>query len=143
MKYATRFDEQPSLGFEAAKWAVVLTILFTGGWLGETAGRSTGSHVIAGLLGAATALGIAGVLAFGEDPTSDEGASLLSRPLRIGFYVILSGLLGMFVIQTLVRLAHHPDYDDSTSIGFVLGLIPVAAIGYWRKYRALKRQQFQ
>jgi hypothetical protein len=141
VKDATRFDEQPGIWFEAIIWVVALTVLFTGGWLGEMAGRLTSSHVIAGLVGAATAVATFWIVRFREDPTSDEkSSSLLPRPLKIGSFVILAALLGIFLVRTVLRLARSLDYNDSTTIGFGGGLILAAAIWHWRTHKALKRQ---
>jgi len=142
MKNATRFDEQPGIGFGAAKWIVALIVIFGGGWLGESAGDWSGSHLIAGIVGIAVGVAIKLVLDYGEEFTQDD-ATDRTKPLSLKLLeaAIIIGVIGFLVIRAVQRFGNDLTFRDSTSAGFVIGIIFAAAIAHWRKSKALKRQQ--
>jgi hypothetical protein len=143
VKYASRFDEQPGLGFEAAKWVVALIVLFAGGWLGETAGRSTGSHLVAGLVGVVTAVAMRQVLYFGDTAEPDDATTLWQPKRRIWTFVkwgLLVVVGGYIIVQIAPRFVDSPSYQDSTGLGFLVGVLGAAAFAHWRERIVLKRQ---
>jgi len=138
----TRFDEQPSIGFEAAKLLAGLAVLLSGSWLGESIGGSSGSHLIAGTIGFATAAALCWVFSYGDDleneGASDRHRSKLLMLIKVSFLI---AVIGFVAVQAMGRFAEGLTYQDSTGFGIFFGVVAVSAIAHWRQMRSRKRHQ--
>ena len=118
-----------------------MVILLFGVWLGGTAGSSSGSRLIAGIIGFLTAAALYGVLKYGEEPENDRPPerprSKLSFLVSAFFGIAAIGYIAMLLIRQFI---YGMTYQGSVLIGFLFGVLVTAAFAHWQK-RSTKRHQ--